>query len=64
MKSTDPLRQHLINLLTKAEAHIDVRKELKDFPVELRGRKPAHRIAPGSSSNICGLRNGTFWNSP
>lgn len=41
MKSTDPLRQHLINLLTKAEAHLDVRSELKEFPVELRGRKPA-----------------------
>jgi DinB superfamily len=41
MKSTDPLHQHLINLLTKAEAHVDVAKELKDFPVELRGRKPA-----------------------
>lgn len=40
MKSTDPLRQHLINLLTKAEAHLDVRSELKEFPVELRGRKP------------------------
>ncbi len=41
MKSTDPLRQHLINLLTKAEAHLDVRSELKEFPVELRGCKPA-----------------------
>ena len=41
MKSTDPLRQHLIDLLTKAEAHLDVRSELRDFPVELRGRKPA-----------------------
>ena len=41
MKSPDPLRQHLISLLTKAEAHVDVRSELKDFPVELRGRKPA-----------------------
>jgi hypothetical protein len=40
MKSADPLRQHVINLLTKAEAHVDVRSELKDFPLELRGRKP------------------------
>lgn len=41
MKNADPLRQHVINLLTKAEAHLDVRSELKDFPVELRGRQPA-----------------------
>ena len=41
MKKPDSLRQHLINLLTKAEAHVDVRSELKDFPVELRGLKPA-----------------------
>lgn len=40
MKNADPLRRHMINLLTKAEAHLDVRSELKDFPVELRGRKP------------------------
>jgi hypothetical protein len=36
----DPLRQHLANLLTKAEAHLDLESELKDFPPELRGRKP------------------------
>lgn len=41
MKSTDPLRQHLINMLTKAEAHMDVRSALEHFPAELRGRKPA-----------------------
>ena len=40
MKTTDPLRQHLINLLTKAEAHVNLESELKDFPRELRGRKP------------------------
>ena len=40
MKTIDPLRQHLINLLTKAEAHVDLASELKDFPRELRGRKP------------------------
>ncbi|HKD80047.1 MAG TPA: DinB family protein [Candidatus Angelobacter sp.] len=37
---TDPLRQHLIDLLTKAEAHVDLESSLKDFPRELRGRKP------------------------
>jgi hypothetical protein len=40
MKNTDPLRQQIINLLTKAEAHVDVRSTLQNFPVELRGRKP------------------------
>jgi DinB superfamily len=40
MKTTDPLRQHLINLLTKAEAHVDLRSALEEFPAELRGRKP------------------------
>ena len=36
----DPLRQHVINLLTKAEAHVDVRSTLETFPEKLRGRKP------------------------
>lgn len=40
MKTTDPLRQHLANLLTKAEAHVDLAGTLKDFPRELRGKKP------------------------
>jgi hypothetical protein len=40
MKIADPLRQHLINLLTKAEAHVDLESELKNFPRELRGRRP------------------------
>jgi len=40
MKTNDPLRQHLINLLTKGEAHVNLESELKDFPLELRGRKP------------------------
>ena len=40
MKQSDPLRQHLVNLLTKAEAHVDLESELRNFPPELRGRKP------------------------
>lgn len=40
MKKLDPFRQHVINLLTKAEAHLDLREALKDFPRELQGRKP------------------------
>lgn len=34
------LRLHLINLLTKAEAHLDATSELKAFPSKLRGKKP------------------------
>ncbi len=34
------LRQHLVNLLTKGEAHIDLRGALKGFPSKLRGSKP------------------------
>ena len=37
MKKTDPIRQHISNLLTKAEAHIDLREALKNFPKDLRG---------------------------
>ena len=40
MKKTDPLREHLINLLTKAEAHVDLESSIKDFPAKLRGQKP------------------------
>jgi len=34
------LRKHLINLLTKGEAHIDLRTALEKFPAKLRGSKP------------------------
>jgi DinB superfamily len=40
MDSIDSLRRHLINLLTKAEAHVDVAATLNDFPPKLCGRKP------------------------
>src|SRR5262245_13418287 len=40
MDSTESLRHHLINLLTKAEAHADVTSTLKNFPPKLRGAKP------------------------
>jgi DinB superfamily len=40
MDTIDSLRQQLVNLLTKAEAHVDVASTLKDFPPPLRGRKP------------------------
>lgn len=37
---TSSLRTHVINLLTKAEAHVDVRSTLEAFPPDLCGRKP------------------------
>jgi hypothetical protein len=40
MKTNDPLRLHLVNLLTKAEAHVELESSLKDFPRDLRGQKP------------------------
>ncbi|HEU4416853.1 MAG TPA: DinB family protein [Candidatus Angelobacter sp.] len=40
MKTPDPLRQHLINLLTKGEAHVDLAGTIKKVPRKLRGRKP------------------------
>lgn len=40
MDNLEALRSHLINLLTKGEAHVDARTALKDFPRELRGGKP------------------------
>lgn len=40
MDNNASLRTHLVNLLTKAEAHLDAPGELKDFPKKLRGRKP------------------------
>jgi DinB family protein len=40
MKTVDPLRQHLIDLLTKAEAHVDIESSLTGFPQNLRGVKP------------------------
>jgi hypothetical protein len=40
MKKIDPVRQHISDLLIKAEAHISLREALKDFPIKLRGSKP------------------------
>jgi hypothetical protein len=36
----DPLRQHLLNLLTSKEAHLSFDQAVADFPVQLRGKKP------------------------
>jgi DinB superfamily len=40
MDKLDSLRQHLIDLLTKAEAHVDLCSAIEDFPAQLAGRKP------------------------
>ncbi|HEX7288388.1 MAG TPA: DinB family protein [Candidatus Angelobacter sp.] len=40
MDPHEPLRRHLITLLSQAEAHVDVETTLKEFPAGLRGRKP------------------------
>jgi len=40
MDNIESLRTHLVNLLTKAEAHVDTVSTLKDFPATLHGRKP------------------------
>jgi len=40
MENIAALREHIINLLTRAEAHVDAKSELEGFPAELRGRKP------------------------
>jgi hypothetical protein len=40
MENEASLRRHIINLLTKAEAHVDARSELESFPAKLRGQRP------------------------
>jgi len=39
-KKNDLLKQQIVDLLTKAEAHVDIESALKGFPLALRGRKP------------------------
>ncbi len=34
------LREHLINLLTKGQAHVTFEDAVKNLPVELRGKRP------------------------
>jgi hypothetical protein len=40
MDNVESLRRHIVNLLTKAEAHVDAASTLHAFPAELTGRKP------------------------
>ena len=39
-KPTDPLRDHLVDLLTGDGAHVDFETAVKDFSVDLRGKVP------------------------
>jgi hypothetical protein len=40
MQSDKLLREHLVKLLTGAEAHVDFEKTVEGLPAELRGRRP------------------------
>lgn len=40
MEKDAALRQHLVDLLKEGNAHATVRDVLKDFPAELRGKRP------------------------
>jgi len=39
-KTSDALRQHLLDLLRGGHAHLDFERAVKDFPSQLRGKKP------------------------
>src|SRR4249919_487367 len=40
MASHDPLRRHLLDLLSMKGAHLSLDEAVSGFPVELRGKKP------------------------
>jgi|SRR5712671_8070323 len=40
MTASAAFRKHLIDLLTKEQAHLGPHTELKNFPKKLRGKKP------------------------
>jgi hypothetical protein len=40
MKQSDPLRQHILELLRGGHAHVDLDAALAGFPAKLRGLKP------------------------
>lgn len=42
MRDDNALRQHLLYLLRGGGAHLDFEAAIADWPVELRGTKPAH----------------------
>src|SRR5262249_18627288 len=37
----NPLRQHLVNLLTGADAHVDFEAAVKNMPVDTQGKRPS-----------------------
>ena len=39
-KDSDALRRHLVDLLRGGNAHLDFERAVKDFPSQLRGKKP------------------------
>jgi hypothetical protein len=40
MENDKALRQHLVKLLKGGDAHADFEKAVKDFPADLRGKRP------------------------
>ncbi|HUX46203.1 MAG TPA: DinB family protein [Terracidiphilus sp.] len=40
MENEASLRQHVVNLLTSRQAHADFEAVVKEFPVQLRGKRP------------------------
>jgi hypothetical protein len=40
MKNSDPLRQHLLEMLDGGNAHLDFEAAIADLPAELRGTRP------------------------
>jgi len=50
MANDKALRQHVINLLKGGNAHVDFDAAFKDFPAELRGKRP--KDAPHSAWEV------------
>jgi hypothetical protein len=44
MKNEKSLREHLVALLNKGEAHVTFEAAIKDLPSELRGKRPADEV--------------------
>jgi hypothetical protein len=44
MTNDKSLRQHLVSLLNKGEAHVTFEDAIKHLPVELRGKRPADEV--------------------
>lgn len=44
MTNDKSLREHLVALLNKGEAHVTFEDTIKDLPAELRGKRPADEV--------------------